>query len=128
MKKVILVAFSCLLANADTLYSQYKDKTALAKEMDRVNRMVDSMRPILAARDSASRARLEEISRSSSRITEELKQKETEQATTQVIKQIEKDRQRRRNTKLLAGLATIVITAIVVAVIRSRKKYSQHRD
>lgn len=121
MKKIILIALYSLLFNTPTLYSQYKDSAALAKEWDRVNRLVDSMRPVLAARDSESKARWEEIAQKSNRVMEDHKQKEIEEATKEVIQRQEKEQKSKRNTILLAG-AAFVITIAVAAAIRRRNK------
>jgi response regulator of citrate/malate metabolism len=121
MKKATLILLCCVLANTTLLFSQYKDSTALAKEMERVNRMYDSMQPILKARDSINQAKLEELFQNAKKEIEENKQKELEDATKEVVQRQQKEQQSKRNTMLLAG-TVFLITVIVARIFFKRKK------
>ena len=121
MKKTIFISLYCLLINKSLLFSQYKDTVALNKEHERVNRLVDSMRPILAAQDSIRQAKMEEMSLKISRVLEDSKRKEIEEATKEVVQRQEKEQKSRRNTTLLAG-AAFLITISVAGMFFKRKR------
>jgi len=121
MKKLLFISLYCLLTNTTFLFSQRKDSATISEEMDRVNRMVDSMRPLLAARDSESNARWEEIKQKNSRVLEDYKQKEIEQATKEVVQRQEKEQKSKRNTMMLA-VSAFLVTLIVARIFFKRKK------
>lgn len=122
MKKTILVSLLCVLTGTINLFSQNND--SLAKEMERLNRLGDSLHKAQLARDSAFRESMNEIMRSTNRTIEEAKQKEIEEATKQVLKQHEKEQSAKRRTMLLA-LSAFLIAVVVGSLVLRRKKFTK---
>lgn len=122
MKKTILVSLLCVLTGTINLFSQNND--SLAKEMERLNRLGDSLHKAQLARDSAFRESMNEIMRSTNRTIEEAKQKEIEEATKQVLKQHEKEQSAKRRTMLLA-LSAFLIAVVVGSIVLRRKKFTK---
>ena len=122
MKKTILVSLLCVLTGTINLFSQNND--SLAKEMERLNRLGDSLHKAQLARDSAFRESMNEIMRSTNRDIEEAKQKEIEEATKQVLKQHEKEQSAKRRTMLLA-LSAFLIAVVVGSIVLRRKKFTK---
>lgn len=122
MKKTILVSLLCVLTGTINLFSQNND--SLAKEMERLNRLGDSLHKAQLARDSAFRESMNEIMRSTNRTIEEAKQKEIEEATKQVLKQHEKEQSAKRRTMLLA-LTAFLIAVVVGSLVLRRKKFTK---
>jgi len=121
MKKMMILLLLFMLNCTTNLFSQNKDSLELAKEMERLDRLGDSLHKVQLERDSAFRQQMEETLRGAQRDIEKAKQKEIEQATQQVLQQHEKEQGVKRKTMLLAILAFLV--AIVIGgMIFKRKK------
>lgn len=103
------------------LFSQNKDSLELTKEMERLDRLGDSLHKVQLARDSAFREQMEESLRSAKRDIEKAKQKEIEQATQQVLQQHEKEQGAKRKTMLLA-ISAFLVAIVVGRMIFKRKK------
>lgn len=89
--------------------------------MERLDRLGDSLHKVQLARDSASRARMDEIMRGAQKDIEKAKQKEVEEATQQILKQHEKERGSKRETMFLA-ISAFLLALFVGGVIFKRKK------
>ena len=109
MKKKIIVFLLFMLNSITNLFSQNKDSLEPAKEMERLDRLGDSLHKVQLANDSAFRIKMEGSLHSAKPDIEEAKQKEIEQATQQVLLQHEKEQRTKRKTMLLAISAFLVV-------------------
>lgn len=121
IKKIIIALLICLLNYTPGLFSQDKDSLEQVQEMQRLNRLGDSLHRVQLARDSAFREQMEESLRSVKRSIEDAKQKEVEQGTQQVLKQYEREQWVKRRTMLLATSAFLIALAIGGMIFRRRK-------
>ena len=121
MKKMIIVLLPILLNCTTNLFSQNKDSLELASEMERLDRLGDSLHKVQLARDSAFREKMEETLRGAKRDIEQAKQKEIGQATQQVLQQHEKEQRAKRKTMLLA-ISAFLVVIVVGGMIFKRKK------
>ena len=121
MKKMIIVLLPFMLSCTTNLFSQNKDSLELAKEMERLNRLGDSLHKVQLARDSAFREQMEESLLGAKRDIEKAKQKEIEQATQQVLQQHEKEQGAKRKTMLLA------FSAFLVAIVAGRMIFKRKK-
>jgi len=104
------------------LFSQDKDSLAQVQEMQRLNRLGDSLHREQLKRDSEFAKTMEDISRNMNRSMEEAKQKEVEQATQQVMQQHEKEQLTKRKTMLLA------MSAFLIALFFGRMIFRRKRS
>ena len=129
MKKIILVLLICNLNFTNNLFSQNKDSLAQIQEIERFNRLSDSLHQEQLARDSAFQELMDESSRKINQSITDSKLKQVEEATNEVMQQQEKEKRAKRKTMLLA-LSAFLITIIVVGIIskwrKQRNKSSGH--
>ena len=118
---MIIIFLPFMLSCITNLFSQNKDSLELANEMERLNRLGDSLHKVQLAKDSAFREQMEETLRGAKRDIAEAKQKEIEQATQQVLKQHEKEQRAKRKTMLLA-ISAFLVAIVVGGMIFKRKK------
>ena len=102
------------------LFGQGKDSLALELEMQRINRLRDSMREINKARESTFNAMLEGAVIKTQRSIEEGKRKEMAHAMEEVLQRQEKEQASKRKTMLLA-ISAFLFTIIVTGVFLRRK-------
>ena len=121
MKKIIIVFLLCNLNSTTCLLSQNKDSLAQVQEMQRLNRLGDSLHRVQFAKDSAFNELLNESAQKIQRSIETSKQKQVEEATKEVLDRHEKEQWAKRKTKLLA-MTAFLITTIVAGRIFRRKK------
>jgi hypothetical protein len=119
MKKSILVLLIFQLNSATNLFSQSKDSLEL--EMQRLDRLGDSLHKEQVARDSAFMEFLNESARKVNESIAEKKQKELESATREVMQRKEKEQKAKRKTMLLA-LSAFLIIIVAGGIIRKRIK------
>ena len=117
----MLLLLPFMLNCTTNLFSQNKDSLELAKEMERLDRLGDSLHKVQLARDSAFREQMEESLLGAKRDIEKAKQKEIEQATQQVLQQHEKEQGAKRKTMLLA-LSAFLVAIVLGRMIFKRKK------
>lgn len=119
-KKIIPLLLLC--AAPAILFAQTnKDSLALA-EMQRLNRMGDSLYKLRLAKDSAF---LEELNQKVQKTKEEIaspNQKEIEAATQQVMEQQRKEQGRRKNIIFIALAAFITATMAAVLFLQRRQQ------
>ncbi|TMI94782.1 MAG: hypothetical protein E6H08_07975 [Bacteroidetes bacterium] len=121
LKKRICIFFLYLVICVPALFSQGKDSLAQVQEMQRLNRLGDSLHREQLKRDSAFAKTMEDISRNVNRSIEESKQKEVEQATQQVMQQHEKEQLTKRKTMLLAMSAFLIALFFGKMIFRRKK-------
>ena len=121
MKQLLSLLLYCLLLNTATLHAQQKDTTGLTEEMQRLNRLGDSLHKVQLAKDSAFRVMLDESLDKAKEDIDAAKQKEVAKATEQVMNQHEKEQQTKRRTMLWALAGFLFAVAIVRVIAKSRK-------
>jgi len=119
MKKAILVLLIFQLNSTTDLFSQSKD--SLEQEMQRLDRLGDSLHKERLARDSAFMELLNESARKVNEEIAERKQKELESATREIMRRKEKEQRAKRNTMLLA-LSAFLVIVVAGGIIRNRIK------
>ena len=115
-KPILLISFllSFTIASA-------QEKDSLTLEMERLNRMGDSLHKEQLKRDSAFQDMLNKIPQDIENIKNETKQKEIDWATEQVIKQHEKEQASKRRIYWIGFIILLVITT-ATGVYLQRKK------
>jgi cell division protein FtsL len=91
------------------VFAQQKDSLTL--EMERLNRLGDSLHKEQLKRDSANQQMLNNIGRDIERIKEESNQKQIEQATEEVMRQRKKEQGGRRKIMWIGLFIVIAITS-----------------
>ncbi|MEO7984534.1 MAG: hypothetical protein ABI688_10675 [Bacteroidota bacterium] len=120
MKKLILLWLFCQLSCPGILFSQHKDSLDQL-EIQRYNRMRDSLYRAGLAKDSAFQVQMQEAMQKTMRGIAESKQKEVEEATKEVLQRKEKEQGTKRRTMLWAGSA-FVLALVLGRLIFTRKK------
>jgi predicted lipase len=87
-----------------------QQKDSLTLEMERLNRLGDSLHKEQLKRDSANQQMLNNIGRDIERIKEESNQKQIKQATEEVIRQREKEQGGRRKIMWIGFIVVLAIT------------------
>ena len=121
---MILVLLFCKLS-VDPCFAQKRDSLELAQEMERLNRLGDSLHRLQVAKDSAFREQLENSLRDAKRDIEKEKQKELEAATNEVLKRQDKEQRDRRKTMLLATSACMI--AIIAGGIFFKRRRMKNK-
>ena len=101
------------------LVAQEKDSISL--EMQRLNRLGDSLYKERLKKDSAYYEMLNRTASDIQNIKNEAQQKQLEEATQQVMQQQEKEQKNRRRTMWL-GLTTFLVVVLVAGTYFKRKK------
>ena len=128
IKRMILILLLCKLS-IDPSFAQKNDSLELAKEMERLNRLGDSLHRVQQERDSAFRENLQNSLRDVQRDIEKQKQKELEAATKQVMEQRNKEQRSKRKAIQLAILVCmVVLVAGGVFFRRQRSKKNKNQD
>lgn len=91
-------------------------------EIQRLNRMADSLHKIGLAKDSAFKVQMEEVLQKTRREMEERKRKELEEATKEVVERQEKEQRAKSKTKLWAFAAFLLTIAVVIFVVNRKKQ------
>ncbi|NCT73143.1 MAG: hypothetical protein GXC78_01320 [Chitinophagaceae bacterium] len=117
MKKVFL--FLLLIVISTSIFAQNKD--SLSAEMERLNRLGDSLHKVRLARDSAFQEEMNESLRKLNQDIATAKSIEIEKATEQVLAQHRKEQNRKRMAALLT-IAAFGVAALAGAFIAKRKK------
>lgn len=118
MKKIFL--FLSFYFFSATLFAQNDDSLLLA-EMQRLNRLGDSLHKAQLARDSAFKEQMNESLRKLNQDIAEVKSKEIEKATEQVLVQHRKEQKRKRTAALLT-IAAFGLAVLAGAFIAKRRK------
>lgn len=121
MKKVFL--FLSLIIFSAPFFAQNKD--SLSAEMERLNRLGDSLHKVRLARDSAFQQEMNESLRKLNQDIATAKSIEIEKATEQVLAQHRKEQNRKRMAALLT-IAAFGVAALAGAFIAKRKKETAH--
>jgi|GEM_PF-3321851 len=124
MKKAFfLLSFYFFLA---TLFAQ-NDDSPLSAEMQRLNRLGDSLHKVQLARDSALKEQMNESLRKLNQDIAEVKSKEIEKATEQVLTQHRKEQKRKRMAALLTIAAFGLAVLAGAFIARRRKRNHTHQ-
>jgi hypothetical protein len=115
MKKTILLLAFC---TSHSCFSQDNPDT----EMQRLNRMGDSLYKERLARDSAYKVKMENMIRDVKRDVEESKQKEIQGVVDKMLKDREKEKWRRRRDLILAAGIAGLIATITIKLLRKRRE------
>lgn len=121
MKKVFL--FLSLFVFSTSIFGQNKD--SLSSEMERLNRLGDSLHKVRLARDSAFQQEMNESLRKLNQDIATAKSVEIEKATEQVLAQHRKEQNRKRIAALLT-IAAFGVAALAGVFIAKRRK-GNHR-
>ncbi|MBL7757178.1 MAG: hypothetical protein JNL59_07285 [Chitinophagaceae bacterium] len=118
MKKTL--AFLSFYFFSAAIFAQNKD-SLLSAEMERLNRLGDSLHKIRLARDSAFQQEMHESLRKLNQDIATAKSIEIEKATEQVLTQHRKEQKRKRTAALLT-IAAFAVAALAGAFIAKRRK------
>ena len=114
MKKSMIVFLFCNLLTVPCLFAQSKEDS-VARELERLRRLGDSLHREQLKRDSAFQETLNNIAKGVDQTLQEANQKQLEEATAQVMKQHEKEQKAKQKTMMLAllgFLATVSVAGI----------------
>lgn len=116
MKKIILLLTA--FCSALSCFSQ----DSIDAEMQRLNRLGDSLYKERLAHDSAYKEKMDNMIRDVKRDVEESKQKEMQGAVEKVLQDREKEKwRRRRDLFLAAGIAGLIAT-VTIKLLRKRRQ------